>query len=92
MSEEIDMKESVADTFLLLKEDAMAAKEQYRKKFATEDSAYWAGFLAAYHDVISLLQSQAQAFDLSLSALALDDIQPEVELLSLRQEDPPPSS
>ena len=81
------MKESalehyIRDTFLLLKEEAKGAKKQHMKMLNTQDSAYWAGFLSAYHDVISLLQSQADVFDLSLLTLGLDDIKPEAELLS----------
>ena len=35
----------------------------------------------AFHEVISLMQQQVQAFGIPLEDLGLDDIQPEKELL-----------
>ena len=73
----------VKDTFRLLKEDALAAKAQYFDNLDNTEVAFQAGYLSAYHDVISTLQSQATAFDIPFSILELDDIQPEHELLAL---------
>ena len=64
-------------------EDAHAAKAQYIDELDNNEVAFRAGYLSAYHDVISTLQSQATVFDIPFSLLELDDIQPEQELLAL---------
>jgi hypothetical protein len=80
------MKESnieyyIKDTFLLLKENARDAKKRRDIMAGTPDHQYCIGYLTAFYDVISLLQSQAIAFDIPLSELGLDDLHPEQELL-----------
>lgn len=68
------------DLGVLLKEKALEAKEESRT--APEDErAFALGRLMAFHEVISLMQQQAQAFGIALEELGLDDIQPEKDLL-----------
>jgi len=73
----------VEDTFRLLAEYARAAKKRHEKETDEIDTAFKAGYLSAYHDVISLLQSQARVFDIPLEDLKLDDIDPDTELQPL---------
>jgi hypothetical protein len=70
----------VRDLCVLLKEKALEAKRE--STTAPEDQrAFALGRLMAFHEVVSLLQQQAQAFGISLEELGLDDIKPEVDLL-----------
>jgi len=73
----------VKDTLFLLKDDAKKAKRQHDLMAASNDSSYWAGYLSAFHNVISLLQAQADTFGIPLEEIALNDIVPEVELLAV---------
>jgi hypothetical protein len=59
------------------------ALEAQREKDAAAGSGrydYELGRLMALHEVVSLMQQQAEAFGLDLAALALDDISPERDL------------
>ena len=71
----------VQDTFSLLKEEAKAAKAQRDNNVNTSEYQFYLGYLTALSDVISLLQSQAFVFNIHLSELGLDDIDPEKDLL-----------
>ena len=42
---------------------------------------YQLGRLMAFHEIVSLMQSQAQVFGIPLSAIGLADINPEKDLL-----------
>ncbi|WP_224242245.1 hypothetical protein [Hyalangium gracile] len=70
----------VRDLSVLLKEKALEAREESRTASAG-DRAYALGRLMAFHDVISLMQQQAQAFGIPLAEIGLDDIQPEKDLV-----------
>lgn len=65
----------------LVKELARAAKAESDKAPAGEDRAYAQGRLMALHEVVSLMQQQADAFGLSYRDLSLDDLDPERDLL-----------
>jgi hypothetical protein len=70
----------VRDLGVLLKEKALEAQRESRT--APEDQrAFMLGRLMAFHEVISLMQQQAQAFGIALEELGLDDIQPEKDLV-----------
>lgn len=64
----------------LLKEKAVAARSAYVSSTG-EDRLFNEGRLMAFHDVVSLLQQQARAFDIALADLDLEDIDPERDLL-----------
>lgn len=70
----------VIDLARLLKEQALEAKHDSESS-ADSDKSFAAGRLMAYHEVISLMQQQAEAFGVSLSAIGLHDINPERDLL-----------
>lgn len=68
------------DLGTLLKEKALTARQDAAQGRA-EDRDYKLGFLMAYHDVISLVKQQADAFGVDVRALCLDDIDPDRDLL-----------
>lgn len=68
------------DLGTLLKEKALTAQQDAAQGRA-EDRDYKLGFLMAYHDVISLVKQQADAFGVDVRALCLDDIDPDRDLL-----------
>ena len=70
----------IRDLGVLLKEKALDAKEESRTA-AADQRAFALGRLMAFHEVISLMQQQAQAFGLPLEAVGLDDIRPEKDLV-----------
>jgi hypothetical protein len=48
----------------------------------TQDGdAYNIGYLMAWHEIVSLMQSQAKLFDIPFSSLGLDAIEPVRDLL-----------
>ena len=69
------------DLGALVKERALEAKRQKDTAAGTERHDYETGRLMALHEVVSLMQDQAQAFGLDLSALSLDDVAPERDLV-----------
>lgn len=66
------------DLGTLLKAQAVTAK---RESKADPTDSFALGRLMAYHEVISLMQQQAQAFGLPLESLNLNDIDPDRDLL-----------
>lgn len=67
------------DLITLVKEKALDAKAQ-RDVAAGEDRVYAMGRLMAFHELISLMRQQANAFGIGLDQLRLEDIQPERDL------------
>ena len=60
------------------------AGEQAKKEAASataEDKIFQRGRLMAYYEVLSLMQSQAEAFQLPLNDLALSGLDPDRDLL-----------
>ncbi len=81
------------DLIEIIKDEAFNKIKRYRKyptKEKSKDKSYDegcnAGYVCGYADgysrVISLMLQQAEAFDIPLSDLGLDDIDPEKDLLS----------
>ncbi|MFN2629002.1 MAG: hypothetical protein ABR569_10250 [Gaiellaceae bacterium] len=68
------------DLGYLLREAALEAKSAAEAAPAP-DRAFQLGRLMAYHEVISLMQQQAHAFELPLARVALEGIDPERDLL-----------
>lgn len=75
------MRLYLRDLGLLLKEKARGAKDDESLAGDEQDRRFRAGRLMAFHEVISLMQQQARAFQIPLEELCLDDIDPERELL-----------
>ena len=69
------------DLGFLLREQAIAAKDASVAARGTEDAAYEAGRAMAYYEVMSLLVSQAEAFQLTSEDLRLDGFDADEELL-----------
>ena len=73
-------KNYLLDLGRLIKEQARETKRE-KDCCAGAEKAFAEGKLMAYHEVISLMQQQAAAFGLSLHSIALQDINPETDLL-----------
>jgi hypothetical protein len=69
------------DLGVLLKEKAIEAKQAKDALSNHEARGYELGRLMAYHEVISLMQQQAVAFDVSLNEIGLEDFDPDRRLL-----------
>lgn len=65
----------------LLKRAALSARAQQDDPSDTHDRAFERGRVTAYYEVVSLMQQQAVVFGVGLDELALDDIDPERDLL-----------
>lgn len=68
------------DLGALLKEKALEARRE-RDGASAEDRPYALGRLTAFHEVVSLMQQQAEAFGLDLEDVGLADVVPERDLL-----------
>jgi len=65
----------------LIKEKALEAKRNKDGSTGQADYDYELGRLMGYHEVVSLMQQQAQTFGISLDKIHLSDIDPEKDLL-----------
>lgn len=65
----------------LVKRTAFAAKAEYDNAKGQSDEQFQLGRLMAFHEVVSMMQQQAAAFDLNVADIALDDVDPERDLL-----------
>ena len=65
------------DPGTLIKEKALAAKSA--KDQSGHD--YDVGYLMAWHEVVSLMQTQAVAFEIDVAAIGLEGIDPATDLL-----------
>ena len=62
------------DLGTLVKEDALEAKEDYLKSKGTDSEEFKSGIFMGYHHFITLMQRQAEAFDIPLKEINLQDI------------------
>ena len=69
------------DLGMLLKEDALAAKEAIDTLINHEERIHELGRVLAYYEVISLMQQQAMSFGIPLNLIGLEDFDPERKLL-----------
>jgi|FLYL01.1.fsa_nt_gi hypothetical protein len=69
------------DLVALILEDAREAKRERDAAKKKSDRDFHDGRLAAYREVISLMQNQAAAFGISLDSIGLNKIDPEKELV-----------
>jgi hypothetical protein len=71
------------DLGLLLKERALAAKAKARAtKKGSEESAIQWGRLLAFNETISIMQQQAEGFNIPLKDLRLEDVDPDKDLVA----------
>ena len=79
-------KHYIYDLGLLIKNDAIEIRNDLKaSKFKNTD--YDKGRLMAYCEVLSLMQHQADVFDIPLEDLRLENFDPENDLLSDTNED-----
>lgn len=69
------------DLAVIFKEEALSAKQEFEKSRGTTDEGYCSGLLMAWHTVISIMQQQAAGFDIPMSEIKLDGINPERDLI-----------
>ena len=66
------------DLGVLLREMAIEAQNKATEGGRTD---FDVGYMAAFHRVVSLMQQQAEAFNLPLEALSLEGLDPDEELV-----------
>ena len=64
----------------LIRENALEARKK-RDAATGEDSSFALGRLTAYHEVVSLMQQQAEAFAIDFGDICLADLEPESDLI-----------
>ncbi len=70
------------DLGLILKERALKTKAlKGLNSKGTEGFAFEAGRLMAFNEMLSIMQQQAKGFDIQLSELGLDEIDPDIDLV-----------
>jgi hypothetical protein len=69
------------DTGYLLREMALEARESLREAKGTTNEDFQSGRLMAYYEVMSLLISQAQTFELPIDDLHMEGLNPDRGLL-----------
>lgn len=74
-------KNYLYDLGLILKERALEARRQ-RDKLPLEslDREFQSGRVIAFNELISIMQQQAEGFEIALSDLRLDDVDPDRDL------------
>ena len=82
--EDQTFKNYLHDLGTLVKENARGAKEQKDSSRGSLSQDYNSGYLMAWYEVVSLMQQQAEAFDIPFEALDLHDIDPDKDLLGNR--------
>jgi hypothetical protein len=70
----------VHDLVRLVRDQALGARAD-RDQAAAPDIDFANGRLMAYHEVVSLMQQQAEAFGIGLADLGLDAVNPERDLV-----------
>ena len=70
-------KNYLVDLGLIVKGKAMEAAATKKKS----GEAYNLGYLMAWHEIISLMQSQAAQFKIDLALIGVEEINPERDLL-----------
>ena len=66
----------------IIKERAMEAKADHEKSYSgTKAGEFESGRLLAFNEVVSIMQQQAESFDIPLEKLHLQGIDPDRDLL-----------
>lgn len=70
------------DLGYLIKQRALQAIEQRKDLLKeTEEYDFQSGRILAFNEIISLMQQQAEGFDIGLAELRLDDVVPDRDLV-----------
>ena len=64
-----------------VKQRAYEAREEKRAATETGDTAYQIGRLMAFNEVVTIMQLQADAFGIPRTALSLEDVEPDKDLI-----------
>lgn len=75
------MANYLLDLGQLIKEKAFEAKKNRDTSIGTTDYDYALGHLMAFHEIVSLMQQQAEVFGIPLSKIGLENIDPDKDLL-----------
>ena len=68
-------KNYLVDLGTITKEYAREAIKEYAASKDSEDEGFKSGYMMAFHRIITIMQQQAESFDIPLSDLELDDIE-----------------
>lgn len=71
----------VRDLGFLIKEKAFEAKHAKESSVGSANHQFDLGRLMAFHEVISLMQQQAEAFGITFEEIGLTEVDPERDLL-----------
>ncbi len=74
-------RQYLRDLGSLISDKAREAKQLKEKSAGTDDFEFNLGRLMAFHEVVSLMQQQAEAFGLPLDELGLAGLSPDTDLL-----------
>lgn len=80
MSDDL-FKAYVRDLSFLIKEMAFEAKRTADTSQSESSPEFYSGRLMAFHEIVSLMQQQAEAFGITLDEIGLAGIDPEKMLL-----------
>ncbi|MGL0870686.1 hypothetical protein [Vibrio vulnificus] len=64
----------LVDLGSIAKEYAQEAIEEYEEAKGSTEEGFKAGYMMGFHRIITLMQQQAESFDIPLSELGLSDI------------------
>lgn len=73
-------KDYLGDLGLLIKEIALSSKNKCASSDSSENRQFEIGYLMGLHRVISLMQQQAEGFNIPLEDMNLEDIDPDEDL------------
>ena len=71
----------ILDLGVLITEKALEAKRSRDGSVGSEDYEFQQGYLMALHEVVSLMQQQADVFGIDRADIGLADLEPETDLV-----------
>jgi len=81
MKDDDTFKNYLFDLGRLVKEYALAAVAEREKQSDRAAQEFYDGYVLGFHRVVSLMQQQAQAFDIDLKDLQLEGFEPDRDLV-----------
>ena len=69
------------DLGTIVSENATKAKRDKDAAIGTDESDIRLGYLMAYHEIVNIMQQQADAFDIAYDVIGLESIRPDSDLL-----------
>lgn len=74
-------KNYLHDLGILIKEEALEAKKKKKLSKTINEIQFNTGYMMGFHRVISLMQQQAEVFNIDFKDISLNDIDPYEDLL-----------